>query len=180
MVGSSCCARSSPVNTEVGWYDSNCGRGFGLTDSTSAKCRSNSTAMSSVIGEARHGDLGAARAVALRPHAEVIVSGRDAVEAVVAVFGGAGFAAELIDHDQRARHGLTVLALRDPAAQRGARLRRLLASHGDLVRELRRCVRADRERRERHDEGGQPEDEFATIHHSPTYLPACRTRLTIQ
>ena len=43
---------SCPSSTVVGWYDSNCGRAVGLTDSTSAKCRSKSIEMLSVAGVA--------------------------------------------------------------------------------------------------------------------------------
>ncbi len=50
----SCSSRwsSSFDSTEVGWNDSNCGRGLGLTDNTSAKWRSRSTSRSSVAADA--------------------------------------------------------------------------------------------------------------------------------
>ena len=53
-------------------------------------------------------DLGAAGAVALGAHADVVVTGRNILEAIGAIVAGAHFAAQLVDDDERAGHRLLV------------------------------------------------------------------------
>ena len=53
-------------------------------------------------------DLGSAGAVALRAHADVIVTGWHILEAIRAIVAGANFASQLVDDDERSGQRLFV------------------------------------------------------------------------